>query len=157
VTLNALEAIASRLPTVFPVHPRTVARLTALGLEDRLRKMRGLLSTEPLGYKDFVTLVAGARVVATDSGGIHEETTALGIPCLTLRESTERPITVTEGTNVVVGTDATRIAHEVDAILGGRSRLGKVPEGWDGRAGPRAVDAIERLLNGVPPPLVLRA
>ena len=96
--------------------------------------------------------MAGARLIATDSGGIQEETTALGIPCLTMRLGTERPITVSEGTNVVVGLDAARIAHEVDAILAGRGKLGTVPEGWDGKTGERIADALVRFLDGSPPP-----
>jgi UDP-N-acetylglucosamine 2-epimerase (non-hydrolysing) len=155
-TLLVLETIGARIPTVFPVHPRTVAKLSAFGLESRLRETPGLLSIEPLGYNDFVTLFAGAKLVATDSGGIQEETTALGIPCLTLRETTERPITVEEGTNVVVGLDADRIGREVEGILSGHTRKGRVPEGWDGHAARRAVDAIERFLGGTPPPLVRR-
>jgi UDP-N-acetylglucosamine 2-epimerase (non-hydrolysing) len=153
-TLRALDAIASRVTTVFPTHPRTVAKLAAFGLQNRLRDMPGLISIEPLGYNDFVSLYAGACLVATDSGGIQEETTVLGIPCLTLRETTERPITVSQGTNVVVGTAADRIAREVDGILAGNGKRGKIPEGWDGNADKRAVDAIERFLAGTPPPLV---
>lgn len=151
-TLDALAAIASRIPLLFPVHPRTVARAASLGLEGRMRSIPGLRLTEPIGYNDFVTLMANAKLVATDSGGIQEETTALGVPCLTMREGTERPITVTEGTNTVVALDAERIAREVDAILGGRGKKGRVPEGWDGRAGERIADAILRLVAGTPPP-----
>jgi UDP-N-acetylglucosamine 2-epimerase (non-hydrolysing) len=155
-TLSVLEAIASRLTTVFPVHPRTVAKLSAFGLDERMRTMPGLISIEPLGYNDFVTLYAGARLVATDSGGIQEETTVLGIPCLTLRETTERPITVSEGTNIVVGMNTERIVVEVDAIIAGRGKKGRIPNGWDGSAAKRAVDAIERFLGGSPPPLTRR-
>jgi UDP-N-acetylglucosamine 2-epimerase (non-hydrolysing) len=90
--------------------------------------------------------MASAKLVATDSGGVQEETTALGVPCLTLRQETERPITVTEGTNVVVGHDVGKIVREVEAILEGRGKRGKVPEGWDGRAGERVAGAIEGLL-----------
>lgn len=151
-TIDALSAIASRVPLLFPVHPRTVARAESLGLSDRLRNTSGLRVTEPLGYGDFVTLMAKAKLVATDSGGIQEESTALGIPCLTLRRGTERPITVTEGTNVIVGLDVERIARETDAILEGRGKRGAIPEGWDGRAAERIVDAIEGLLQGDPPP-----
>jgi len=96
--------------------------------------------------------MSGARFVVTDSGGIQEETTALGVPCLTLREGTERPITVTEGTNTVVGLDAARIDREVSAIQAGRGKKGRVPEGWDGRAGGRIADALARFLAGSPPP-----
>jgi UDP-N-acetylglucosamine 2-epimerase (non-hydrolysing) len=152
-TLTALETIAARLPVLFPVHPRTLARATALGLEERLRRLPGLRTCEPIGYNDFVTLMSTAQIVATDSGGIQEETTALGIPCLTLREGTERPITVDEGTNTIVGLDAGKIALEVDAILAGQGKRGRVPEGWEGMAADRIVDAIEGLLRGAPPPL----
>ncbi len=151
-TLDALEAVSSRLPLIFPVHPRTVARAAQLGLADRLAATPGLRTIEPLGYDDFVTLMGHAKLVATDSGGIQEETTALGIPCLTMRGGTERPITVTEGTNIVVGLDAARIATEVDAILAGRQKQGRVPEGWDGKTGERIADALERFLAGSPPP-----
>jgi UDP-N-acetylglucosamine 2-epimerase (non-hydrolysing) len=151
-TLDALAAVAARVPLLFPVHPRTVARAEALGLSERLRSTPGLRVTEPLGYDDFVTLMASAKLVATDSGGIQEESTALGIPCLTMRQGTERPITVTEGTNVIVGLDVERIAREVEAILAGRGKRGTVPEGWDGRAAERIVDAIDGLLRGDPPP-----
>ncbi len=153
-TLDALAAIAARLPLVFPVHPRTVARAEALGLAPRLHATPGLLPIEPLGYDDFVTLMSDARLVATDSGGIQEETTVLGIPCLTLRAGTERPVTVTQGTNVVVGLDAERIRCEVAAILAGRGKRGRIPEGWDGRAAERIADAIQRFLAGSPPPKV---
>jgi UDP-N-acetylglucosamine 2-epimerase (non-hydrolysing) len=150
-TLDALEAIAERVPLVFPVHPRTIARADALGFAGRLRSTPGLVPIEPLGYDDFITLMSDARLVATDSGGIQEETTVLGIPCLTLRTSTERPVTVTQGTNVVVGLDPERIAREVTGILEGRGKRGRIPEGWDGKAGERVADAIERFLAGDPP------
>jgi UDP-N-acetylglucosamine 2-epimerase (non-hydrolysing) len=156
-TLAVLDAVASRITTVFPIHPRTVSKLASFGLEGRLREMDNLKAIEPLGYNDFVTLFGGAKLVATDSGGIQEETTSLGIPCLTLRDSTERPITVSEGTNTVVGMNAERVACEVEAILAGRARKGSVPEGWEGHAAKRAVDAIERFSGGSPPPLVRRA
>jgi UDP-N-acetylglucosamine 2-epimerase (non-hydrolysing) len=151
-TLDALAAIAARLPLVFPVHPRTVARAESLGLAARLRATPGLMITPPLGYDDFVTLMSDARLVATDSGGIQEETTVLGVPCLTLRTGTERPVTVTQGTNRVVGLDPARIDDEVTEILEGRGKRGRIPEGWDGRAGERVADAIERFLAGDPPP-----
>jgi UDP-N-acetylglucosamine 2-epimerase (non-hydrolysing) len=154
-TLDACAAIATRLPLLFPVHPRTVARAETLGLAERLRSTPGLRTIEPLGYNDFVTLLANAKLVATDSGGIQEESTALGVPCLTLRGGTERPITVTEGTNVVVGLDVSRIEGELEAILAGRGKRGRVPEGWDGRTAERIADALERLLAGDPAPLTV--
>ncbi|MGA2447375.1 MAG: UDP-N-acetylglucosamine 2-epimerase (non-hydrolyzing) [Polyangiaceae bacterium] len=151
-TLDALASIARRLPVLFPVHPRTRARAESAGLAERLRSTVGLRCVDPLGYGDFITLMANAKLVATDSGGIQEETTALGIPCLTLRRGTERPITVSEGTNVIVGVDVDVISRTVEAVLAGRGKRGRIPEGWDGRAGERVAEAILRLLDGEPPP-----
>src|SRR5262249_17435834 len=141
--LDALRAIGERLPIVFPVHPRTRDRLREFGLNERLRKQSSLIITEPLGDLDFLQLYSNSRLVLTDSGGIQEETTALGIPCLTLRENTERPITVTEGTNRVVGSDPHVIKREAFAALERSDRPSKVPELWDGHAALRIVDAIE--------------
>ena len=104
--LDALEQISARLPIIFPVHPRTRARLDEFGFADRIKRAGNLRLIEPLGYLDFLRLYSGARLVLTDSGGIQEETTVLSIPCLTLRENTERPITVEMGTNTIVGADA---------------------------------------------------
>jgi UDP-N-acetylglucosamine 2-epimerase (non-hydrolysing) len=151
-TLAALGTIAARLPVLFPIHPRTVARAETLGLSERLRNVPGLKTCDPVGYNDFVTLMSTARLVATDSGGIQEETTALGIPCLTLREGTERPITVDEGTNTIVGLDAKRIAVETDAILAGNGKRGRVPNGWDGRTAERVAAALVALQAGDPAP-----
>ncbi|MDT7605054.1 MAG: hypothetical protein QOF61_3051 [Acidobacteriota bacterium] len=139
--LLALERISERLPVVFPAHPRTHARLAEFGLVDRVRAAAPRLRViEPLGYLDFLRLMSGARLVLTDSGGLQEETTALGIPCLTLRENTERPITVTHGTNRVVGTDAARIVREAfDALDSVRTEL---PPLWDGQAADRILNAL---------------
>ena len=156
-TLDVLTALAARIPLIFPVHPRTLNRLSEFGLESRARSFPGLKLIEPLGYNDFVTLFSRSRLVVTDSGGIQEETTALGIPCLTMRDSTERPITVTEGTNILVGTDREQVSSAVDAILAGKGKTGRVPEGWDGHAAVRIVDAIERFAAGTPKPLVFRS
>ncbi len=151
-TLLAVETIAQRLPVLFPIHPRTTARIDQLGLRARLDAIANLKPVAPLGYSDFVTLMANAKLIATDSGGIQEESTALGVPCLTMREGTERPITVTEGTNVIVGLDVAKIAHEVDEVIAGRGKGGRIPEGWDGKAAERIVDAVERFLAGTPKP-----
>ncbi|MDR0966412.1 MAG: UDP-N-acetylglucosamine 2-epimerase (non-hydrolyzing) [Myxococcales bacterium] len=141
-TISVIESIAARLPVFFSIHPRTRARLESLDLSARLDRVAGLTSLPPLGYDDFVTLMRHARLVATDSGGIQEETTALGIPCLTLRDETERPITVIEGTNRVVGLSDVTVGQAVDESLAGRSKTGRVPEGWDGHAGERIAQAL---------------
>ena len=142
--LDALLTIASQLPVVFPVHPRTRKRIAEMGLAPRVDAEPRLRLTEPFGYLDFLALTANARLVLTDSGGIQEETTALSVPCLTLRENTERPVTVDEGTNVLVGRDPARIVPEAEAILSGRGKRGRVPDKWDGRAAERIADVIER-------------
>ena len=142
----AIVVSASR-PVVFPVHPRTGYNLTESDLMARLKAAPGIILTPPLGYLDFLRLQATAAVVMTDSGGVQEETTVLGVPCLTLRHSTERPITVTEGTNRVVGTDPTAILTayaELDT-----TRTPRRPAGWDGTA----ADRIAAVLTTVAPPL----
>jgi UDP-N-acetylglucosamine 2-epimerase (non-hydrolysing) len=137
--LGALARLARELPVVFPVHPRTRARLAAPDLAAAARALR---LEEPLGYLDFLSLTSAARLVLTDSGGLQEETTALGVPCLTLRENTERPITVSEGTNQVVGTDPARIVDAALRALAGGGTAPRRPELWDGRAGERAAEAV---------------
>ena len=151
-TLDALTALAAHLPVLFPVHPRTMARAESLGLRTRLHETKNLRPIEPLGYDDFITVMSSAKLVATDSGGIQEETTALGVPCLTLRGGTERPVTVTEGTNEVVGLSVAKIDAATRAIMSGEGKKGRVPEGWDGKAAERVADAIERFLAGTPKP-----
>jgi UDP-N-acetylglucosamine 2-epimerase (non-hydrolysing) len=137
--LGALAEIASNVTVVFPVHPRTRARLAEPRLASAAAKLRMI---EPLGYLDFLSLTSSAKLVLTDSGGLQEETTALGIQCLTLRENTERPITVEEGTNVVVGTDAARIVREARRALSGEGKSGRCPALWDGKAGERVAEAL---------------
>lgn len=139
----ALELLSARLPVVFPVHPRTRAKLAGFGVLDRLQR-GGVRLIEPLGYLDFLSLMDRARIVFTDSGGIQEETTVLGVPCLTFRETTERPITITEGTNQLVGLDPARTAAAVDAILRGSPTEGRIPELWDGHAAERILEILSR-------------
>jgi UDP-N-acetylglucosamine 2-epimerase (non-hydrolysing) len=139
-TLGAIARVARDLPVVFPVHPRTRARLDAVLGAPATRT--GLRPIEPLGYLDFVQLMSSAAVVLTDSGGIQEETTALGVPCLTLRPGTERPITVTQGTNRIVGTDPGRIAAAWAEIRRGQWPAGRLPELWDGKAASRIVRVL---------------
>ena len=143
--LDALEAIGEKFPIAFPIHPRTLHRLTEFGLLDRVRAQRSLILTEPLGYLDFLYLYSNSRLMLTDSGGVQEETTVLGIPCLTLRKNTERPITVTEGTNRVVGSDPEIIEREALAALERPVTPPRIPELWDGNTATRIVDAIEDL------------
>jgi UDP-N-acetylglucosamine 2-epimerase (non-hydrolysing) len=146
--LDALNEIQRRLPIIFPVHPRTRARLEEFGLMEDVRKQESLVLTEPLGYLDFLRLYSSSRLVLTDSGGIQEETTALGIPCLTLRHNTERPVTVSEGTNHVVGNDPEVIKREAIRALEQPPKSKRVPELWDGHAATRIVDAIEAASEG---------
>jgi UDP-N-acetylglucosamine 2-epimerase (non-hydrolysing) len=136
--IEALAEISRDLPLIFPVHPRTRANLQKFGIE----APKTIVMTQPLSYMDFLNLFKDARLVLTDSGGLQEETTALGIPCLTLRENTERPITVIEGTNTVVGKDPARIMAEARRILSGRSKPGRRPDLWDGQAAVRILHTL---------------
>ncbi|WP_050727641.1 non-hydrolyzing UDP-N-acetylglucosamine 2-epimerase [Vulgatibacter incomptus] len=140
--LGAIELIQQQLPVVFPVHPRTRKQVEAFGFDSRVQAMKNLKLCEPLGYLEFLGLTSQAKLVLTDSGGLQEETTALGIPCLTLRENTERPVTVTEGTNTVVGTDPNSIMYEAESALAGRGKGGRRPALWDGRASERIAEVV---------------
>jgi UDP-N-acetylglucosamine 2-epimerase (non-hydrolysing) len=148
--LAVLRTLAGELPIVFPLHPRTRARLGSAA-EPELDSLHLL---EPLGYMEFLALEQDARLVITDSGGVQEETSALGIPCLTYRTSTERPVTVELGTNRLVGTDPDRLLEACREVLAApaHDQPRQIPL-WDGAAGPRAAAAIERLLEGEPRPL----
>lgn len=141
--LAALQQVATELPLVFPVHPRTQKRMQAFGLQSGAN----IHVLPPLSYVEFLNLWMDAAMVLTDSGGLQEETTALGVPCLTLRENTERPITVTEGTNTLVGSDPIRIVTEARRILGGQYRTSRCPDLWDGRAAERIVAALGNILR----------
>jgi len=135
--LSTLERVAAEVPLLLPAHPRLLQRMRGLPLG------RGIRVIEPLGYLDCIALEASASVVLTDSGGIQEETTVLGVPCLTLRDTTERPVTVTEGTNVVVGRDSERILTEARNAVEGEVRPRR-PELWDGHAGERIGEVLVR-------------
>jgi UDP-N-acetylglucosamine 2-epimerase (non-hydrolysing) len=134
--LGSLVETAAILPVVFPLHPRTRARIEAAGLS-RLIAGPAFTVLGPVGYLEMLGLMRSARMVMTDSGGLQEESTALGVPCLTLRDNTERPVTVSEGTNTVVGSDAAAILAGVRDITAGGGKAGRVPELWDGRAAER--------------------
>jgi len=140
--LNAIAVLQNRIPVVFPIHPRTRKKIAEFGLQELLEQMVNLIVTDPLGYLDFLHLMSHAKLVLTDSGGIQEETTVLGVPCLTLRENTERMITVKKGTNVVVGTETDRIIEECFKILDGATRESCPPPLWDGKAAYRLVNVI---------------
>jgi UDP-N-acetylglucosamine 2-epimerase (non-hydrolysing) len=134
--LDVLREISDRLPLLLALHPRTRANIERFGLEKRLSgKRMAVLPAQ--GYLEMLGLMSGATLVLTDSGGMQEETTALGVPCLTLRENTERPITIEQGTNTLVGRDRSAMLREVDEILAGRGKRGRVPELWDGHAAER--------------------
>ena len=140
--LGAIDAIAAEVPVIFPVHPRTQQRLAQAGIKHHPQ----LRLIAPVGYLDFLCLLSKATLVLTDSGGIQEETTALGVPCLTLRENTERPITISQGTNLLVGTEPAKIVAAGREILGGRSKAGRIPPLWDGHAAKRIVEILLRLV-----------
>jgi UDP-N-acetylglucosamine 2-epimerase (non-hydrolysing) len=140
--LTALEQIQRRIPIVFPVHPRSREDLRALGIWNRLAALPNLLAIEPLGYLDFLKLVKESALVLTDSGGVQEETTVLRVPCLTLRESTERPATVLEGSNRIVGKDPRAIVLAAEEAIAGKWSFRGVPEHWDGLASERIVRVL---------------
>jgi UDP-N-acetylglucosamine 2-epimerase (non-hydrolysing) len=140
--LEVLTEVSSSLPLVFAVHPRTRKRLKDFGLEARLAAATRIKSIEPLGYVQFMNLVSRSKAVITDSGGVQEETTHLGIPCFTLRENTERPITTILGSNQLVRPD--NLVEKVQASLTRNGRVGKRPDRWDGNTASRAVESLKR-------------
>lgn len=144
--LAALEIIQKEIPIVFPIHPRTRKMIAELGLSDYVYSLKNLILNDPLGYFDFGKLISASRFVLTDSGGIQEETTVYGIPCITLRENTERPITVWEGTNELAGCDTQKIVALARDIMDGRWKKGRIPELWDGHAAERIIAVLEKEL-----------
>ncbi|MCW8889418.1 MAG: UDP-N-acetylglucosamine 2-epimerase (non-hydrolyzing) [Sedimenticola sp.] len=139
--LETLRRVSEQRPLVFPIHPRTAQRIKENGYQHLIESPR-ILQLPPLGYLELLGLMKDAKLVLTDSGGIQEETTALGVPCVTLRENTERPITADEGTNTVVGIDPEKIHACVDEILETGGKSGRIPEYWDGKAAERIVEVI---------------
>ena len=140
--LSTLRDLSEQMQVIFPIHPRTAARIKELGLETG-----EILLSGPLGYLEFLWLQKNARMVLTDSGGIQEETTYLGVPCLTLRENTERPITVWEGTNVMIGGDFDLLQKEIAKVVSGNAKKGKIPDKWEGKAGERTAQILDLILN----------
>jgi UDP-N-acetylglucosamine 2-epimerase (non-hydrolysing) len=139
--MSTLADISTKLPLIFPVHPRTRQRIDSLGIA--VPETIHLLP--PLGYMDFLNIWKDAVIVITDSGGLQEETTGLGVPCVTVRENTERPVTVDEGTNILVGRDFTRLRAVVADTLGGKSKQGRRPSMWDGKAAERICDILAKV------------
>jgi UDP-N-acetylglucosamine 2-epimerase (non-hydrolysing) len=144
--LETVQTISAKLPVVFPMHPRTRSMIEKFGLIGMLDSPQILL-LPPMGYLEMLGLMKDARVVLTDSGGIQEETTALGVPCLTLRENTERPITVEQGTNTIVGQDSQTILAAFDGVMQNGGKAGRIPEYWDGHAATRIAEEIRDWLD----------
>jgi UDP-N-acetylglucosamine 2-epimerase (non-hydrolysing) len=144
--LNTFQKIQQKIKIVFPVHPRTKKNMNELGFSGMIDNMKNLIITEPLGYLDFQRLMTKSKAVITDSGGIQEETSVLKIPCITLRENTERPVTVSEGSNVLVGSDMNKLLTMVEKILNNKWKSGHVPKLWDGKTAERVIEIIETRL-----------
>jgi len=145
--VDALRAIAGFFPVVLPIHPRTRASFHRLGFLDLLAATSGVRLVEPMGYFDFIGLVEGSSVVVTDSGGIQEETTYLGVPCLTMRDNSERPSTILIGSNLLIGSDLARLTAELENVSSGRFKKSAIPPFWDGLAAQRIVDDIEQFFS----------
>jgi len=154
--LETLATVSKSLPVIFPMHPRTRSMIEKGGMARLLDPAR-ILQLPPMGYLEMLGLMRDARVVLTDSGGIQEETTALGIPCITLRNNTERPITVTEGTNTLAGTDPANILAIFDEVMRAGGKAGRIPEFWDGRAAVRIAQVIRGWIKGEMEPAALAA
>ena len=143
--INILDEIQNHIKIIFPVHPRTLKTLQKFGLDTKIKSQKNILVIGPLGYLDFMNLMINSRFVLTDSGGIQEETTVLGIPCITMRKSTERPVTMDQGTNVLVSTDKAKIIKAAFRLIDEPGIKAKVPPLWDGKASKRIVDVILKM------------
>ncbi|MEK6943368.1 MAG: UDP-N-acetylglucosamine 2-epimerase (non-hydrolyzing) [Nanoarchaeota archaeon] len=144
--ISILEKVQNKIKIVFPVHPRTRKNIESFGLNNKISSMKNLIVTDPLGYLDFLCLMSNSRFVLTDSGGIQEETTVLRIPCITMRNSTERPVTVSQGTNLLVSTDSKKVISKSLEIISGKIKVkNKIPKLWDGKATERIVSIIENV------------
>lgn len=143
--ISILEKIGKEAKIVFPIHPRTRKNIREFGLEGRAKKIKNLIITSPVGYLDFLCLMDSSKLILTDSGGIQEEATVLGVPCITLRKNTERPITVEQGTNLLVSTDADKVVEKsMEVIMNKIKATKKTPELWDGKAAGRIVAILEK-------------
>ena len=144
--LRAIKDIQEQIKIIFPIHPRTKNMLKRHGFLRYVARLKNFIITEPLGYLEFLKLISEAKFVLTDSGGIQEETTVLQVPCLTLRNNTERPVTVTEGTNVIVGNNYAKIITQARIIINGKfPKIGKIPKFWDGRAAQRIISVLRKV------------
>ncbi|NQT65209.1 MAG: UDP-N-acetylglucosamine 2-epimerase (non-hydrolyzing), partial [FCB group bacterium] len=144
--LNAFKEVSRSIDLVFPIHPRTTKQIQTFGLEEKVKKIKNLYLIQPVGYYDFLKLQMDAEFILTDSGGIQEESTYFGVPCLTLRPNTERPITITEGTNTLVKLKTEDIINEAKKILSGNIKKGKIPKYWDGKTAVRVVKIFREKL-----------
>jgi len=142
--LESFREIADKMDIVFPIHPRTRKAMQSFGLQKKAESIKQLKLVDPVGYIDFLALMENAKLVITDSGGIQEETTYLGIPCLTMRKNTERPSTVEVGTNQLCGEDFDRLMEKVNEILAGKQKRGTIPELWDGKTAERIAEILSK-------------
>ncbi|MEK9695018.1 MAG: UDP-N-acetylglucosamine 2-epimerase (non-hydrolyzing) [Candidatus Poseidoniales archaeon] len=140
--INSIIEISIKIKIIFPIHPRTRKMADKFNLLEHIKNSTNIILIEPVGYFDFISLMSKSKFVLTDSGGLQEETTALGIPCITLRENTERPITVSEGTNTLVGTDKDLIISTSNEILNSGGKKGQIPDLWDGKSAKRIADVL---------------
>ncbi|RLS43421.1 MAG: UDP-N-acetylglucosamine 2-epimerase (non-hydrolyzing) [Planctomycetota bacterium] len=147
--IEVFSEVSQRMPLIFPIHPRTRARIESFGLNSQLEAAPQLRLTPPLGYLDFLALTSQAKVIVTDSGGLQEESTVLGVPCLTMRPNTERPTTVTVGTSTLIGSDFKLLREEFQKVLGGQYKRGRIPDFWDGQTAGRVMLAL-RKCHGLP-------
>lgn len=142
---DLIGQLSNRIPLIFPVHPRTLKNLQDFGLLEEVIRNENLLLTKPAGYLEFIKLVNSSKFVLTDSGGIQEETTIMNVPCLTMRPNTERPITITDGTNTLVALE--QVEEEVANVLDGKGKSGRKPQLWDGKTAARIVDVLPEIMN----------
>jgi UDP-N-acetylglucosamine 2-epimerase (non-hydrolysing) len=142
--LEAIQEIAKMLPIVFPIHPRTAARLQTAGILHTVKASSGLILTDPLGYLDFLSLLSEAKLALTDSGGIQAETTVLSVPCLTMRQNTEWPETLETGANHLVGVDPKQLLVDVESVLAKSDQPIRPPDGWDGLASRRVAEILAK-------------
>jgi len=140
--LNILNSVQEKIKIIYSIHPRSAERIKQFGLEKTLKRMANFVRTEPLKYIDFLNLTLNCKAVITDSGGIQEETTFLGVPCITIRENTERPVTVTKGTNLIVGSDKEKIMKALNKVLKNKWKKGSIPELWHGKTAERIVKVL---------------